>query len=61
MTRQTNEVSHRLLRRTDWRFLLDNPHIDVTLCLAEGLLRQSVEHVSHSMADRDSGRTSNSR
>jgi len=55
MTRQTNEVSHRLLRRTDWRFLLDNPHIDVTLCLAEGLLRQSVEHVSHSMADRDSG------
>ena len=55
MTRQTNEVSHRLLRRTDWRFLLDNPHIGVTLCLAEGLLRQSVEHVSHSMADRDSG------
>jgi hypothetical protein len=54
MSTQTMEVSHRVLRRADWRFLLDTPQIGVTLCLADGMLRESVERVSQSMADRDS-------
>ena len=54
MSTPTTEMSHRLLRRADWRFLLDTPQIGVTLCLADGVLRESVERVSQVMADRDS-------
>jgi len=54
MTTHPNEVSHRRLRRADWRFLLDDPQIGVTLCVADGALRDSVRHVSQSLADLDS-------
>src|SRR5262245_18310927 len=54
MTTQASDMSHRLLRRADWRFLLDSPQIGVTLCLADGVLRESVRQVSHSLADLDS-------
>ena len=38
--------SNRLLRRVDWRFLLENPTPEKSICFGDGILRQAVERIS---------------
>jgi len=45
------EVRNRLLRRTDWRFLLRTPMPTKSICFANGLLGRGVRLISDRMAD----------
>jgi hypothetical protein len=45
------EVRNRLLRRTDWRFLLPTPEPTKSICFANGLLGRAVGLISGRMAD----------
>jgi hypothetical protein len=51
----TERERNRLLRRVDWRFLLERPVIDRILCLASGDLREGcgliASHVDHHVID----------
>lgn len=46
---------NRVLRRSDWRFLLPNPRPAKTVCFATGLLLESVRQISGRVADPRAG------
>lgn len=46
MDNQIEQQRNRLLRRADWRFLLDNPWPEKSICLNRGFLAQAVQAVS---------------
>jgi len=47
----SEKVRNRLLRRTDWRFLLRTPVPTKCICFANGLLGRAVRFISDRMAD----------
>ncbi len=49
------EERNRLLRRTDWRFLLPDPNPNKTICFAGGLLLESVRLISGTFVDGRNG------
>jgi hypothetical protein len=49
------DVRNKLLRRVDWRFLLDNPQPRKSMCFADGLLRKAVESISGSVVEGRTG------
>ena len=44
---------NRLLRRSDWRFLLPDPSPEKTICFATGLLLESVRQISSTVVEPD--------
>jgi hypothetical protein len=42
---------NRLLRRSDWRFLLPDPNPEKTICFAKGLLLESVRQISSTVVE----------
>jgi hypothetical protein len=50
-TGPVEKVRNRLLRRVDWRFLLNDPAPALTACFARGRLREGVSAISGSLAD----------
>ena len=44
-------VRNALLRRADWRFLLSDPSPAVSVCFADGTLREAVSRISGSVID----------
>lgn len=48
---RAERMRNRVLRRSDWRFLLPDPHPKKTICFATGLLLESVRQISAAVVD----------
>ncbi len=55
MHNQAEAYHNRLLRRADWRFLLENPWPEISMCFNNGLLAQAVQAVSPRLISPEEG------